>query len=219
MSCSKDASFKITFFCLSSRRRVGVARISYSILLRMSPCLFQPTIQPCGICEDFNSHSFSSSSGHDRFHNVWHHLQTFGIQPVEVTDNGFASIAAGTGNTGNILVNTEFALGKWFGKSHINGIRISAGSSTAFVDNDNDGADRDFNVNLCVDYLCNLPPILRPQKPGIRPIVHRRHRELFSRSGSEYSHRAEQALRIPRTNAAVGTHGYMGGAKIQPLQG
>ena len=112
MSCSKDAILQITFFCLSSRRRVGVARISYSILLRMSPCLFQPTIQPCGICEDFNSHSFSSSSGRDRFHNVWHHLQTFGIQPVEVTDNGFASIAAGTGNTGNILVNTEFALGK-----------------------------------------------------------------------------------------------------------
>ena len=54
-----------------------------------------------------------------------------GTSESSLLRNGFASISAGTGNTGNMLVNTEFAVGKWFGKSHINGIRISAGSSTA----------------------------------------------------------------------------------------
>lgn len=85
--------------------------------------------------------------------------------------DGFASIAAGTGNTGNVLVNSEFALGKWFGKSRINGIRISAGSSTAFLDNDLGGAKRDFNVNLCADYLCNLTTLFANRKNRIFDLL------------------------------------------------
>lgn len=85
--------------------------------------------------------------------------------------NGFASIAAGTGNMGNTLVNSEFALGKMFGEHRINGIRISAGSSTAFLDNDNDGAKRDFNVNLCADYLCNLTALFADRKNRIFDLL------------------------------------------------
>lgn len=85
--------------------------------------------------------------------------------------NGFASIAAGAGNTGNVMVNTEFALGKWFGKNHINGIRISAGSSTAFLDNDLGGAKRDFNVNLCADYLCNLTTLFADRKNRVFDLL------------------------------------------------
>lgn len=78
--------------------------------------------------------------------------------------DGFASIAAGTGNTGNMLFNTEFMLGKWLEKEHINGVRIAAGSSTAFLENHDGKGDRDFNVNLCVDYLCNLSNLFSDRK-------------------------------------------------------
>ena len=85
--------------------------------------------------------------------------------------NGFASIAAGTGNTGNVLVNTEFAVGKWFGKSQINGIRISAGSSTAFLNSNDSEVKRDFNVNLCADYLCNLTTLFADRKSRIFDLL------------------------------------------------
>ncbi|GCB34784.1 hypothetical protein KGMB02408_17290 [Bacteroides faecalis] len=85
--------------------------------------------------------------------------------------NGFASIGAGMGNTGNMLFNTEFALGKWFGKPRINGIRISAGSSTAFLDNDLGGVKREFNVNLCADYLCNLTTLFSDRKSRIFDLL------------------------------------------------
>ena len=94
-----------------------------------------------------------------------------GFSQSRMLHNGFASIAAGTGNTGNVLVNTEFALGKWFGKSQINGIRISAGSSTAFLDNDDGGANRDFNVNLCADYLCNLTTLFSDRKSRVFDLL------------------------------------------------
>lgn len=85
--------------------------------------------------------------------------------------NGFVSVAAGVGNTGNVLVNSEFALGKWFGKNRINGVRISTGSSTAFLDNDNGGGKRDFNVNLCADYLCNLTTLFADRKERIFDLL------------------------------------------------
>lgn len=85
--------------------------------------------------------------------------------------NGFSSIAAGIGNTRNVLVNTEFALGKWFGKNNVNGVRVSAGSSTAFLDNDLEGAKRDFNVNLCADYLCNLTKLFADRKERIFNVL------------------------------------------------
>lgn len=91
-----------------------------------------------------------------------------GFSQTQLLQNGFASLGIGTGNTGNLLFNTEFALGKWF--DNVNGVRISAGSSTAFIDNDDTilagdaaGADRDFNINLCADYLCNLTTLLSGQ--------------------------------------------------------
>lgn len=77
-----------------------------------------------------------------------------GYTTLTFLKGGFASLAAGTGNTGNVLFDTEFALGKWFDK--INGMRISAGSSTAFLDNEESGSNRDFNISLNIDYLCNL---------------------------------------------------------------
>lgn len=85
--------------------------------------------------------------------------------------NGFASVSAGTGNTGNMLVNTEFAVGKWFGKSQINGVRISAGSSTAFLDSNDSEVKRDFNVNLCADYLCNLTTLFADRKSRIFDLL------------------------------------------------
>ena len=94
-----------------------------------------------------------------------------GFSQSWLLQNGFASISAGTGNTGSILFNTEFALGKWFGKSRINGIRISAGSSTAFLDNDDSGADKDFNVNLCTDYLCNLTTLFADRKNRVFDLI------------------------------------------------
>lgn len=94
-----------------------------------------------------------------------------GFSQSRLLQNGFASIAAGTGNTGNVLVNSEFALGKWFGKSQINGIRISAGSSTAFLDNHDGGPDREFNVNLCADYLCNLTALVSDRKSRVFDLL------------------------------------------------
>lgn len=94
-----------------------------------------------------------------------------GTSESSLLRNGFASISAGTGNTGNMLVNTEFAVGKWFGKSHINGIRISAGSSTAFLDSNDSEVKRDFNVNLCADYLCNLTTLLADRKSRIFDLL------------------------------------------------
>lgn len=64
-----------------------------------------------------------------------------GYTTLTFLKGGFASLAAGTGNTGNVLFDTEFALGKWFDK--FNGMRISAGSSTAFLDNEDSGSNRD----------------------------------------------------------------------------
>lgn len=84
--------------------------------------------------------------------------------------NGFASIAAGTGNTGDMLFNTEFAVGKWFGKGLISGVRVSAGSSTAFLDNEG-GTDRDFNINLCADYLCNLTRLFADRKSRVFDLI------------------------------------------------
>lgn len=94
-----------------------------------------------------------------------------GFSQSRMLQNGFASIAVGMGNTGNVLVNSEFALGKWFGKSRVSGIRISAGSSTAFLDNDDGGANRDFNVNLCVDYLCNLTTLFSNRKSRVFDLL------------------------------------------------
>lgn len=90
-----------------------------------------------------------------------------GFSQARVLQNGFASLSVGTGNTGNVLVNTEFALGKWFGKSKINGIRISGGSSTAFLDSGVNETNRDFNVNLCADYLCNLTTLFSNRKERV----------------------------------------------------
>lgn len=94
-----------------------------------------------------------------------------GFSQSRLLKNGFASISAGTGNAGNILFNTEFALGKWFGKPHINGIRISAGSSTAFLDNTHNGASRDFNINLCADYLCNFTTLFSDRKSRVFDLI------------------------------------------------
>lgn len=94
-----------------------------------------------------------------------------GFSQSQLLQNGFASIAAGTGNTGNVLVNSEFALGKWFGKSLVNGIRISAGSSTAFLDNHDGRSDREFNVNLCADYLCNLTALVSDRKSRVFDLL------------------------------------------------
>lgn len=77
-----------------------------------------------------------------------------GYATLTFLKGGFASLAAGTGNTGNVLFDTEFALGKWFDK--FNGMRISAGSSTAFLDNEDSSSNRDFNISLNIDYLCSL---------------------------------------------------------------
>ena len=81
-------------------------------------------------------------------------IHSYGLRAGLLGKGGFASLAAGTGNTGNVLFDTEFALGKWFDK--FNGMRISAGSSTAFLDNEDSGSNRDFNISLNIDYLCSL---------------------------------------------------------------
>lgn len=94
-----------------------------------------------------------------------------GFSESQLLQNGFVSLSVGTGNTGNMLVNTEFALGKWFGKSQVNGIRISAGSSTAFLDSGVSGTSRDFNVNLCADYLCSLTALLSDRKSRVFDLL------------------------------------------------
>lgn len=94
-----------------------------------------------------------------------------GYSPNMALRNGFVSIAAGMGNTGNVLFNTEFSLGKWFGEASINGIRLSAGSSTAFLDNGDNLSNRDFNVNFCVDYLCNLTALFSDRESRIFDLI------------------------------------------------
>ena len=108
-------------------------------------------------------------------HYSWRHYDVVGSLMLGITykpsgfsqswllRDGFASIGAGVGNTGDALFNTEFALGKWLDKGKVNGIRVSAGSSTAFLDTDG-GKGRDFNVNLCADYLCNLSALFGGSK-------------------------------------------------------
>lgn len=94
-----------------------------------------------------------------------------GFSKLSIPLHGFASVAAGVGNTGDIAVNTEFAVGNWFDKPHINGIRISAGSSTAFLENFDGRGKRDFNVNVCVDYLCNLTTLFANRKNRIFDLI------------------------------------------------
>lgn len=94
-----------------------------------------------------------------------------GFSKSSIPQQGFASVSAGVGNTGDIAVNTEFAVGKWFEKPNINGIRISAGSSTAFLENFDGRGKRDFNVNICVDYLCNLTTLFANRKNRIFDLI------------------------------------------------
>lgn len=94
-----------------------------------------------------------------------------GFSQSQILKYGFASIAAGMGNTGDIAVNTEFAIGKWFEKPNINGIRISAGSSTVFLENFDGRGKKDFNVNLCADYLCNLTNLFADRKNRIFDFI------------------------------------------------
>jgi len=94
-----------------------------------------------------------------------------GFSSSSLLKHGFASIAAGMGNTGNMAFNTEFGIGKWFGMPGINGVRISVGSSTAFLENFNGNPQRDFNVNLSVDYLCNLTTLLADRKNRIFDLI------------------------------------------------
>lgn len=75
--------------------------------------------------------------------------------------NGFASLSVGTAKTKGVLFNTEMALGKWL--DDVSGIRVSAGSSTAFLKKAEEGSmydavpsSKDFNISLNADYLCNL---------------------------------------------------------------
>lgn len=94
-----------------------------------------------------------------------------GFSQSQLLRHGFASLSAGMGNTGDLAVNTEFALGKWFEKPNINGIRISAGSSTMFLDNFDGRGKKDFNVNLCLDYLCNLTNLFADRKNRIFDLI------------------------------------------------
>lgn len=94
-----------------------------------------------------------------------------GFSQSNLLRHGFASLGAGMGNTGDFFFNTELALGKWFGKDQVNGIRISVGSSTAFLDNEDEEADRDFNINLCADYLCNLTKLFSDRKDRIFDLI------------------------------------------------
>ena len=127
-----------------------------------------------------------------------------GYATLTFLKGGFASLAAGTGNTGNVLFDTEFALGKWFDK--FNGMRISAGSSTAFLDNEDSGSNRDFNISLNIDYLCSLTRLFfRSGQPRVQPDRGRRHRELFSRSGIIVFNYLERTHRTTGRNQAIGT--------------
>lgn len=94
-----------------------------------------------------------------------------GFSSSSLLKHGFASIAAGMGNTGNMAFNTEFGIGKWFGTPNINGVRISVGSSTAFLENFGGTPSRDFNVNLSVDYLCNLTTLFADRKNRIFDLI------------------------------------------------
>ena len=94
-----------------------------------------------------------------------------GFGKSKLLQHGFASIAAGMGNTGDIAFNTEFALGKWFEKPGINGVRLSAGSSMAFLENEDGKGKRNCNVNLSVDYLCNLTTLFADRKDRIFDLI------------------------------------------------
>lgn len=98
-----------------------------------------------------------------------------GFAESKLLRNGFASLAAGTGKTDGVLFNTEFALGKWL--DEVSGIRVSAGSSTSFLKRVEEGSmydakpsDKDFNISLNADYLCNLSNL----------FARERHDRLFS---------------------------------------
>lgn len=98
-----------------------------------------------------------------------------GFAESSLLRNGFASLAVGTANTGGILFNTEMALGKWL--DDVSGVRISAGSSTSFLKKVEEGSmydavasNKDFNISLNADYLCNLSNLFAKE----------RHDRLFS---------------------------------------
>lgn len=98
-----------------------------------------------------------------------------GFAESSLLRNGFASIAVGTANTGDLLFNTEMALGKWL--DDVSGVRISAGSSTSFLKKVEEGSmydavlsSKDFNISLNADYLCNLSNLFAKE----------RHDRLFS---------------------------------------
>lgn len=124
-----------------------------------------------------------------------------GSSELSFLRDGFVSVSAGTGNTGNTLFNTEFALGKWFGKSRINGVRLSAGSSTAFLDNEDGAGRRDFNVNLCADYLCNLTTLFSDRKSRIFDL-------LFIAGAGSYFPGAESSSKMI-VNGRFGFQGQM----------
>lgn len=77
-----------------------------------------------------------------------------GFSESRLLRNGFVSISTGVGNANDVLLNTEMSLGKWFDK--VSGIRISAGSSTSFASNLEEGSGREFDISLNADYLCDL---------------------------------------------------------------
>ena len=92
-----------------------------------------------------------------------------GFTELTLLRNGFASLSAGTGNTSDVLFNTEFALGKWF--NDVSGVRISAGSSTAFLKETvksntipTESSDKEFNISLSADYLCNLSNLIMERR-------------------------------------------------------
>lgn len=76
--------------------------------------------------------------------------------------DGFVTIAVGTGKTDKVLFDTEFAIGKWLDK--VSGVRISTGTSTAYLKSGNNTERSDFNINLSLDYLCNLSNLFSEKK-------------------------------------------------------
>lgn len=126
-----------------------------------------------------------------------------GYATLTFLKGGFASLAAGTGNTGNVLFDTEFALGKWFDK--FNGMRISAGSSTAFLDNEDSGSNRDLISASTLTICAASQGFFRSGQPRVQPDRGRRHRELFSWSGIIVFNYLERTHRTTGRNQAIGT--------------
>lgn len=96
-------------------------------------------------------------------------LEGLNVDDIPFLQGCFSGISVGTGGAGGLLFNSEVALGKWFGD--VNGLRISAGSSTAFLSKkesdtmlDNPAEEKEFNVSLSVDYLCNLSNLLLAER-------------------------------------------------------